>query len=755
MLLMATALVLVTVVLGGWVWMSLQRAWHSDEVVALETQQRLELESQVYRLKMATAFPEFESEHYERALQILESTLPRSRGWEWHYLRAQLDQSVRVLPHVNRVVLCGMVRHQDSVMGVDSQNVARVWCRSTGEILSSRTIGEGTPLAIAPNGRWILSQLECPVLWDGATGEVVREFPDHPLPRLHLGASAISDDGSLIAITSDGLLLIDAATGELRHRFDTERLHAVTFSADSQWLVWCDTRWVKFWDVRQSKEARPPIKNASVGSRANMALSPDRSLLALPSGDRVVVWNLDTGNRRELHVDSHATALTDVGLCFNETGSVLITVGKNDAVRVWDPREGTPLRTLRIHHGDAQGLRSTNEAAGLLAIPTENAVQLWDVRNHSPLLLAGHGGFVYPVAISPDGELIASGSWDHTVRLWDAQTSEELAVLRDKPGFVFGLAFDPRRERLVSTSSNGNACVWDSATGELIQRLDLGSRVFAAGYSRDGASLILVHNGITVLDAGSLVLTKRIPDQRQSALCLGPNGHLFATWNAHNYFGGRLVKLWSLSTLEPIGSFQPPRRAEAATFTANGDQLVLGDVDGVISFWDVENLDRPVREFSGHAREIFALKYLPDALRLLSAGRDATIRIWDVPSGDVVGTLRGQNDYVYSLAVSPDGNRIVSGSGDRTVRIWEMYPLRRRLNAIREADSARPKAEAIVQELSAKGLASAELVHHIRHDDTLSPLLRREAMKATLRHATRRHSEEEPTDRADVLPASE
>ena len=90
---------------------------------------------------------------------------------------------------------------------------------------------------------------------------------------------------------------------------------------------------------------------------------------------------------------------------------------------------------------------------------------------------------------------------------------------------------------------------------------------------------------------------------------------------------------------------------------------------------------------------------------------------------------------LYSLALSPDGQRLVSGSGDGAVRIWETFPLARRLDAIREAETCRQQTEKLVATLFAEETDYRRVVERIERDEQLNDVLRRTSLNTALRRA--------------------
>ena len=74
---------------------------------------------------------------------------------------------------------------------------------------------------------------------------------------------------------------------------------------------------------------------------------------------------------------------------------------------------------------------------------------------------------------------------------------------------------------------------------------------------------------------------------------------------------------------------------------------------------------------TGHTSMVYSAAFSPDGLKIVSASRDYTVRVWSAATGDCEQTLRGHTSYVYSAAFSPEGRQIVSASQDKTVRVWD------------------------------------------------------------------------------------
>ena len=173
-----------------------------------------------------------------------------------------------------------------------------------------------------------------------------------------------------------------------------------------------------------------------------------------------------------------------VFLCFVNLMGVC-SADENDA---WDK----PLESLALEGHSAAVFCVTFSPDGetLASGSSDKTVRLWDVRTRKlRQTLAGHNEMVTTIAFSPDGKTLASGSWDKTVRLWNIQTGKQKTVLRHN-GRLHTLAFSGSGAILASGASDETVRLWNVQTGELKQTLTGNEGpVFAVAFSPDGRTL--------------------------------------------------------------------------------------------------------------------------------------------------------------------------------------------------------------------------------------------------------------------------
>src|SRR5262249_29865134 len=109
----------------------------------------------------------------------------------------------------------------------------------------------------------------------------------------------------------------------------------------------------------------------------------------------------------------------------------------------------------------------------------------------------------------------------------------------------------------------------------------------------------------------------------------------------------------------------------AVVLTPDGRYAISGSWDATLRVWDLES-GQSVRTLEGHTGWVNALAMTPDGDRVISASVDRTLRVWDLESGQSVRTLEGHTDRVNAVTVTPDGDRAISVSADRTLRLWNL-----------------------------------------------------------------------------------
>ncbi len=331
-----------------------------------------------------------------------------------------------------------------------------------------------------------------------------------------------------------------------------------------------------------------------------------------------------------------------------------------------------------ILHGHTANVRSvvfSPDGSILASGSKDKTIRLWDTVTHQPLgnPLQGHTDRVTQIAFSPDGKILASSSRDNTIRLWDVESRQALGdPLVGHTDRVNSLAFSPDGTTLVSGSHDKSLILWDVNNGQAI-----GTPLSA----HKGAinSVVFNPNGKIVASGGrdnSIIVwdvNKRQPlgpPLRShtgwiNALAFSPDGRFLASGSSDSN-----IRLWDVSTAKPQGLpfTGHPTSITSLAFSPDGTMLASGSEDDTIILWNTEFGHQLGWPLMGHANSVLGLSFSPDGETLASASSDATIVLWDISVGKF---FAGHTSVVRSVDFSPDGSIIASGSSDHSIRLWD------------------------------------------------------------------------------------
>ncbi|HEY9599792.1 MAG TPA: serine/threonine-protein kinase, partial [Cyanophyceae cyanobacterium] len=265
--------------------------------------------------------------------------------------------------------------------------------------------------------------------------------------------------------------------------------------------------------------------------------------------------------------------------------------------------------------------------------------------------LSKHTDVIKSIAISPDGQILASGSYDRTIKLWSLRTGELLHTLTGHGNRVSCIAISPDSQLLASGSYDRTVRIWSLGTGELLETL-VGhtDRVRSVSFSPNGQMLISSAIQVRLWAARTGKLLRTFAEQSNSAqlVAFSPDGQTCVVgsldgtielWNPHN--GKRLHAFASYSggvTSGGITSLGFSRSSETL-ITACGTSLQI---------WDL-NTNKQLRALSSSSGGFSSMAFSPDN-RTLACGAGKSIELWDLPSGKRLCTLSGHSKPVESVA---------------------------------------------------------------------------------------------------------
>jgi len=323
----------------------------------------------------------------------------------------------------------------------------------------------------------------------------------------------------------------------------------------------------------------------------------------------------------------------------------------------------------------------------------------WKYGRYTQKVLNGHTNGV--MCLQFDDNILVSGSYDSTIKIWDIETGQELRTLTGHALGVRCLQFD--KTKLVSGSLDGTLKVWDMRSGQVI-------RTFPG---HDGAVISLHFDGM-ILASGSQDKTIRVRNFKDCSRVV-LRGHTdwvnavkvhAASQTLYSASDDCTVRVWDLVSKTcvrvfnehagqvqqvlplPIDFELPEPEGDASTGSdderqeegtasalelaqvparpANPRYIISGGLDSTIRLWDV-NTGRCVRTFFGHLEGVWALA--ADTLRMISGANDGMVKVWDPRTGKCERTLTGHSGPVTCVGLSD--RRMATGSEDHSIRLYD------------------------------------------------------------------------------------
>lgn len=284
--------------------------------------------------------------------------------------------------------------------------------------------------------------------------------------------------------------------------------------------------------------------------------------------------------------------------------------------------------------------------------------------------LSKHLNSVWSVAISPDGQALASGSLDKTIKLWNLGDGELLRTFSGHSDAVRTVTIDSSGQILASGSVDRTVKIWNLQTGELLRTLSGHSDpVWSVAISPDGQTLVSGSYDSTIkiwnLQDGELLHSLSDHSDSIWSVAISPDGQTLVSGSKD-----KTIKIWNLQSGKLLRTLEGHSNAvRTVAISPDGQTIVSGSWDKTIKIWNLQS-GKLIHTLSGHSDRVISIAIDPSGQTLASGSLDKTVHIWNLQTGELHRTLSGHSDWVLSIAFSPDGQTIVSGSKDKTIKIW-------------------------------------------------------------------------------------
>jgi WD40 repeat protein/tetratricopeptide (TPR) repeat protein/energy-coupling factor transporter ATP-binding protein EcfA2 len=486
----------------------------------------------------------------------------------------------------------------------------------------------------------------------------------HFAPQENLVLSA-SEDGTA--------KLWDAVTGELLHTMKHNAAVATAnFNATGDLIVTAsgdDT--ARVWNTETGLPESEPMRHDREVTDA--AFSPDSNFILTASEDKQArLW--EAASAQLVHPPwSHRETVNDV--TFSPDGMLAVSASDDKTVRLRDVATGKEISgSPLIHSDEVKQVEFSLDGRRLVTRANKDA-RVWgfEERRRFPIVMGGRQ--VVTAALKPGGSVVATGSADGTVAVWDTATGKQAWPTPGLAhrGKVLHMAFNQRGNYLVSSGEDGRVCVWDTGTGSLVSGPMMHKdQVNWVEFSPDSKTIATASesNRVFIWGAEDGKLRHQIVLGDCSSVTFSKNGERILAASHANM--ARLISTRNGAVTGAV--FRHDADVLRALYSPNGRYVATASADHTGRILDAQTLlPSPQGLPLEHHNEIRCIDFSADSSMVVTGSSDSSARIWSVPDGkDRARPLRHDGPVLW-VAFSPAGTRVLTCSEDGTARVWDAF----------------------------------------------------------------------------------
>jgi len=476
----------------------------------------------------------------------------------------------------------------------------------------------------------------------------------------------------------------DAETGRCIRTFDghTRHVASVGLTANGRTLLTgSDDGTLRLWDTGTGRCLQvldlgaEQVFTAALSGDGRLAACAFTSKVFGASGTGIELW--DVGSKRKRGALTGHSAATKV-VALSADGQWAASGGDDKTVRLWDANSLRELKLMQGHLHFVSALAFSADGQWLVSGSWDKTIRLWDVATgRSIRLLSGHAGLINSLAMSPDGRWILSGGWDGTVRLWEAASGRCLRTFAGHSSMASTVAFSPSGALAASGSWDRTIRLYQIPEKPVLAcayQLSESWRhdIIAARQPKgDDSPEELLGRARAAIEEGNddtaLEILRACRAQLREAAGEEHIEEAARLWRELS----RVLPRTDLRNVRVERTIPLPDAIHAADLSADGRRILTAGRDAALRLWNAatgENL----QTLSGHADRVLAARLRGDGRQALSGSADRTVRLWDTRSGELLRTLEGHGSNVSAVCFGPDGTSAVSASWDHTVRLWNL-----------------------------------------------------------------------------------